>query len=154
MGSVVLGCPKIRGTFSGVPIIRIVICWGVCWRSPDLRNLPVLRGIRLRSFLFYSKKLFKHYFRNLHSKQLRVGAGIRLDRTEALRCTGNPTLQGAFVRPWGVPLGRESQAVYRFKDHGFRVWDISGVCTKDCAGILHENSYGATLSLLDLATSQ
>ena len=27
------GLPKIRGTFLGVPIARIIIFWGLCWGS-------------------------------------------------------------------------------------------------------------------------
>ena len=34
------GFPKIRGTFLGVPIIRIVIYWGSMLGSPYLGKLP------------------------------------------------------------------------------------------------------------------
>ena len=30
--------PKIRGTFLGVPIIRIVVYWGLYWGPPILGN--------------------------------------------------------------------------------------------------------------------
>ena len=33
------GFPKSRGTFLGVPIIRIIVCWGLHWGSPYLGKL-------------------------------------------------------------------------------------------------------------------
>ena len=32
------GCPKIRGTFLGVPIIRIIVFWGLYWGPLILGN--------------------------------------------------------------------------------------------------------------------
>ena len=38
-----LGFPKIRGTFFGVPIIRITIFWGLYWGPFLLGNYHLLR---------------------------------------------------------------------------------------------------------------
>ena len=38
------GFPKIRGTFLGVPIIRIIIFWGLHWGPPVLGNYQVDLG--------------------------------------------------------------------------------------------------------------
>ena len=39
-----MGFPKIRGTISGVPIIRITIFLGLYWGSPYLGKLPCQFG--------------------------------------------------------------------------------------------------------------
>ena len=33
--------PKIRGTFSGVPIMRIILFWGLCWGPPPFWELII-----------------------------------------------------------------------------------------------------------------
>ena len=38
---VIWGFPKIRGTFLGVPIIRIIVYWGVYWGPPILGNYHI-----------------------------------------------------------------------------------------------------------------
>ena len=38
----ILGFPKIRGTISGVPIIRIIIYWGLYWGPLILGNYHIL----------------------------------------------------------------------------------------------------------------
>ena len=38
LGLGIWGFPKIRGTFFGVPIIRIIVFWGLYWGSPILGN--------------------------------------------------------------------------------------------------------------------
>ena len=43
-----LGFPKIRGTNSGVPIIRIIIYWGLYWGPLILGNYHVYLGLRVR----------------------------------------------------------------------------------------------------------
>ena len=37
------GFPKISGTILGVPIIRIIVCWGLFWGPPILGNYQMLR---------------------------------------------------------------------------------------------------------------
>ena len=39
---VMWGFPKIRGTLLGVPIIRIIVFWGLHWGPPILGNYHVL----------------------------------------------------------------------------------------------------------------
>ena len=38
----ILGFPKIRGTFLGVPIIRTIVFWGLYWGSLILGNYCIL----------------------------------------------------------------------------------------------------------------
>ena len=49
MRILIWGFPKIRGTILGVPIIRIIVFWGLYWGSPILGNyhLEVGRSGRL-----------------------------------------------------------------------------------------------------------
>ena len=44
LAKVIWGFPKIGGTFSGVPILRIIICWGLYWGPPILGNYHLARG--------------------------------------------------------------------------------------------------------------
>ena len=39
----------IRGTFLGVPIIRIIVFWGLYWGTPILGNYQV-RDLRFQGF--------------------------------------------------------------------------------------------------------
>ena len=43
-GSVKWGFPKIRGTLLGVPIIRIIVFWGLYWGPPILGNYQIMEG--------------------------------------------------------------------------------------------------------------
>ena len=36
-----MGVPKIRGTLVGVPIIRTIVFWGLCWGPPILGNYHI-----------------------------------------------------------------------------------------------------------------
>ena len=48
-----MGVPKIKGTVLGVPIIRIIVFWGLYWGSPCFGKLPH----ELQNCLFLSLKL-------------------------------------------------------------------------------------------------
>ena len=39
--STIWGFPKIRGTILGVPIIRIIVFWGLYWGAPILGNYHI-----------------------------------------------------------------------------------------------------------------
>ena len=39
--SLIWGFPKIRGTFLGVPIVRIIVFWGLYWGPPILGNYHI-----------------------------------------------------------------------------------------------------------------
>ena len=45
------GLPKIRGTFSGVPIIRTVVFWGLNWGPPMLGKYHIVPSHRVFQFL-------------------------------------------------------------------------------------------------------
>ena len=47
------GFPKIRGTFLGVPIIRIIVFWGLYWGLPILGNYHITHDISFH-VLFHS----------------------------------------------------------------------------------------------------
>ena len=38
----ILGFPKIRGTFLGIPIIRTIVFWGLYWGTLILGNCHIL----------------------------------------------------------------------------------------------------------------
>ena len=43
----ILGFPQIRGTFSGVPIMRVAVYWGLYWGPPVLGNYHIEQSILL-----------------------------------------------------------------------------------------------------------
>ena len=39
-----MGFPKIRDTFLGAPIVKIILYWGLFWGSPNFGKLPHKRA--------------------------------------------------------------------------------------------------------------
>ena len=44
------GLPKIRGTILGVPIIRIIVFWGLYWGPPKFGKLPFKNTLEMSGF--------------------------------------------------------------------------------------------------------
>ena len=51
---VICGFPKIRGTFLGVPIVRILVFWGLDWGPLILGNYHMVRCHHRGPFLRHS----------------------------------------------------------------------------------------------------